>query len=856
MSESGDRTPQARAPDPAARLQRLARWAAVSALWESLWPPLAWAGSSIALFLAVSWFGLWFVSPSWVRAFGLFVLAAAIVVALRPLAGLRGLSRREALARLDRESGRTHGAASGFEDTLANTSDDPTTAALWSLHRARLAREIETLRVGAPAPGMAWRDPRALRYAALMLAFVGAIMAGSERYARVAAAFDWSLTAATTAPPRIDAWIDPPAYTGKPPLLLKVAGQLAPETIATPEDSMLVVRSEGSDVETSVEGAITAPPIAKGATPPPERRFALHGDGKARILRGGTTLATFLLKVTPSGQPTIALIGQPQRNASGSLTLRYSIHDAYGAASAEAEFKLPGETKPGHRLVEPPKLTLALPEGQSGLGDGATTSDLADNAWAGADVLMVLRATDVAGHVGESEAIPLKLPQRPFTQPLAKALVEQRRNLIVDPDRYRPHVARALDAFLLAPESFDTPAPVYLGLRMAQSNLAHAHSDKQLVEVADLLWAMALQIEDGDTSKTLQALRAAKQKLREALKKGASEDEIKALTQQLRALAEKYLSELAKREDSQGSEEQAADPRDIDEMMDRMAEAARNGSRAEAEAMLDQLQNLLENMQGPTDPKAQAAERELRKQLGEIEKLLRDQQALRDDTFKRGQSRPRGPGIPDFLGEPGDNSDERPPQGLNKNDSPHPFDKEGEEGSPSLQDRQQALRDRLAELQKKLKQLGLKGEKGFDDAEGDMKEAERDLRGEGQGSPGDGSGAPGGKGGQALNDAVQAQGRALEALRGGMQGLQKQMQGSGGPNGNRAVGRRDGRSPGKDPFGRDSGAPRGASEGSLHEGQAPAERARRVVEELRRRLADPNRAHEERDYLERLLGSP
>ena len=89
-----------------------------------------------------------------------------------------------------------------------------------------------------------------------------------------------------------------------------------------------------------------------------------------------------------------------------------------------------------------------------------------------------------------------------------------------------------------------------------------------------------------------------------------------------------------------------------------------------------------------------------------------------------------------------------------------------------------------------------------------------------------------------------------------MQGLQKQMQGSGGPNGNRAVGRRDGRSPGKDPFGRDSGAPRGASEGSLHEGQAPAERARRVVEELRRRLADPNRAHEERDYLERLLGSP
>ena len=32
-----------------------------------------------------------------------------------------------------------------------------------------------------------------------------------------------------------------------------------------------------------------------------------------------------------------------------------------------------------------------------------------------------------------------------------------------------------------------------------------------------------------------------------------------------------------------------------------------------------------------------------------------------------------------------------------------------------------------------------------------------------------------------------------------------------------------------------------------------AERARRVLEEFRRRLADPNRPIEERDYLERLM---
>jgi hypothetical protein len=42
-------------------------------------------------------------------------------------------------------------------------------------------------------------------------------------------------------------------------------------------------------------------------------------------------------------------------------------------------------------------------------------------------------------------------------------------------------------------------------------------------------------------------------------------------------------------------------------------------------------------------------------------------------------------------------------------------------------------------------------------------------------------------------------------------------------------------------------------EGSLNGGADVAERARRVLQELRRRLADPNRPGDERDYLERLL---
>ena len=160
---------------------------------------------------------------------------------------------------------------------------------------------------------------------------------------------------------------------------------------------------------------------------------------------------------------------------------------------------------------------------------------------------MILSAHDLAGAEGVSEPIALTLPQRRFNNPLARALVEQRRDLVMDPDANRPRVATALDALLIAPEIFETPSGVYLGLKSAQTRLAEARSDQDLIGVADFLWAMALQIEDGDASQAERDLRAAEQKLREALDRGASDEEIRELMKELRAAAEKFTRELAQR---------------------------------------------------------------------------------------------------------------------------------------------------------------------------------------------------------------------------------------------------------------------------------------------------------------------
>ena len=820
---------------------------------ERVWPPIVVAATVLVLFAAISWAGAWQFAPRWMRIAGVALSALALLFALSPLVRLRWPSVRDVADRLDRDSGIAHRPAASLDDSLAN-SDDPVAQALWEAHRARLARALEKARVAPPSPRMAERDPYAIRFAAVILAFAAAVLAGPELYGRLASAFDWRSgeAAAAAASSRIDAWIDPPAYAGRPPLVIDFKSA-DPQRLAVYEGSILVVRGDPAVVQTKVEGGLQ--PVDPKASAEPktektektEKRWTISADGQATILREGAKAAELSFAVTPAGVPKIALTGEPEANLSGTMTLAYKIEDRYGVAGARAEFALPHEPgKPAPRsLAEPPQAALQVPATETGAGEARTTVDLSEHPWAGAQVLMTLSATSVSGKTGKSEPIAVTLPQRPFHNPLARALVEQRRNLILDPDHAPKTVATALDALTIAPDLFKTPANAYLGMNQAKTLLASAHSDADLLDVAGLLWAIAQSLENGDATAAERDLRAAEQALRDALKRGASDDEIKKLMDQLREAAKRFANEMAQKSD-QTAQDQDAQSQDLDKLMDRMEDAARNGSREEAQAMLDQLQNMFENMRSAQDQQESPEEKALRKQIGELEKLLRDQQALRDDTYKS-QQRDQPQRRQDQQGQDGQEDDSQSGQNGKQQDGQN-SDSAQSDDAGKLGQRQKALRDRLAELQKMLKSFGMKGEKGFDDAQKHMKDAEQDLKGN---QPGDGEDGQSGKGA-----AVDAQGRALQALREGAQGLEKQMsqgQGQGSGKGRTVRRMRPGERPGDDPLGRGREGNMGREDGTLRGAEGRAERARRVLEELRRRLADPNRPLDERDYLERLM---
>ncbi|MFZ0845960.1 MAG: TIGR02302 family protein [Pseudolabrys sp.] len=852
-----DEQPNGREQPTRVLLAQALRRARGSLLWEKLWPALATLATALGLFLALSWAGLWIALPPLGRAIGLLIFVVITGAAALPLLLLRLPSEADALRRLDRGSGETHRPATAVADEIAANQHDPVAQALWRAHVERALMSARKLKAGWPQPRLSLRDPLALRALTLILVVASFFAAGNEHFKRIAAAFDWQGVVAP-ANFRIDAWVTPPVYTGRPPVMLPglrpgETAQAAAPPVSVPAGSQLVIRSTGNvRFDVVRKGGIEdVPAEAHGPMPAgtEERRLVIKGDGSAAIhgVLGGDLVWKFT--AVPDRVPTIELIKDPERQARGALRLDYKIDDDYGVVDAKATFALKDEApagKPRHPLFAEPDFPLTLPQARARSGAAQTTRDLTEHAWAGAEVVMTLTAKDEAGNVGRSEPHELTLPQRIFVKPIARALIEQRRILALDADS-RPLVLEALDALTIAPEHFTPEAGIYLGLRSIYYDLGRARTDDAMREVVARMWDMALQIEDGNVSQAEQALRQAQDALRQALERGASDEEIKKLMDQLRAAMDKFMQALA--EEMRKNPQQLSRPldkntrtlsqQDLKSMLDRLEALARSGNKDAARQLLDQMQSMLENLQ-MARPGAQddQGDDDMMSALDELGDMIRKQQQLRDKTYKEGQDQ---------------RSDrQRNPRG------------QGQPQMGDLRQDQQALKDRLNKLLEQLRQRGL-GNPGQDQkGQGEKGQGEKGPGGKGDtgqlGDAGDAMGEAEGELGEGdAESAVGSQGRALEALRKGAQGLAQQMQQNGmgmgmGP-GQPGRGGRGRAEQNTDPLGRSMRNGREYDDGVTVKvpGEIDAQRARRILEELRKRFGESARPQLELDYIERLL---
>ena len=75
-----------------------------------------------------------------------------------------------------------------------------------------------------------------------------------------------------------------------------------------------------------------------------------------------------------------------------------------------------------------------LPQARTRNGVGQTIKDLTEHPWAGVDVVMTLSPATRPATKAAPTPHEMRLPERPFVKPLARALIEQRRNLALDAD--------------------------------------------------------------------------------------------------------------------------------------------------------------------------------------------------------------------------------------------------------------------------------------------------------------------------------------------------------------------------------------------------------------------------------------
>ena len=513
-------------------LKPLLSWLAL--LWEAAWPAL-WPSVGVAgLFLSLA---LLDILPALGFALHLAVLVLFLGVFLfltvRNLRRLRLPAAAAALRRLETASGLGHRPLSGLQDTLGSNPKDPMAQALWQVHRARLARLVRTLRVGLPSPGLARLDIWGLR-AALGLLLVVAVAAGwRDADDRLLRAVTPSFAgAAPVGPPTVDAWINPPAYTGLPPLYLRKAADSAASAdqapLSIPTGSKLLVQVHGGDGPPVLR--LDAAETAFQSIDSSNHRLEtdLTGGTRLGIAQDGAVLQEWRIAVLPDHAPQIDFASDPAASERDALKLDYQASDDYGLEGVTAIIRRTVSTGPGAAVIgeESIDLALLLPALAPKQARAASYHDLTPHPWAGTPVRIELRARDAIGQEGISAPFSMLLPERQFSHPVARAIIEQRKRLTLEPET-REDIAEQLTGIAAQPQAYNEDKVVFLALKSSVARLYEG--GKEIAAVQDLLWDTALRLEDGGVSLAERDLRDIQRRLQEALARNAPQEELERL---------------------------------------------------------------------------------------------------------------------------------------------------------------------------------------------------------------------------------------------------------------------------------------------------------------------------------------
>jgi len=412
----------------------------------------------------------------------------------------------------------------------------------------------------------------------------------------------------------------------------------------------------------------------------------LDQPGEWNITVWGTSRLRMQVDIVADIPPVLAFVAPPTTTKRDHVRLDYIANDDYGIRTLNLMVspRLEATAASVYGKIEP--ITINLTGGTDGssaknqrenyaengpingsAGDNTpeTTPDSATNdapvsvnnlhgpyflnlvahAWAGLPVNLQLVATDNFGQSAKSEIQSLVLPEREFTHPVARKLIDIRKLLLRYPDQARD-LRNSLYPVLNAPQAYGGDIGVFLGLSVATARLsAHLDDIAYHQNVGDLLWHIAEEIERGHYGLAERNLIEAEEKLLDALSNpDIGEQEISDLIERYRQALNEYMAALAQKDAPMRPENaphgQMIEQQDLSRVIDQIGALMRSGARNEARDLIDQLRQLVENMQVSSDGKGQDITQPLRQMLDGMRDLARRQQELMDQANQRSNDAP------------------------------------------------------------------------------------------------------------------------------------------------------------------------------------------------------------------------
>ena len=714
--------------------------------------------------------------------------------------------------RVETDSHAQHRPLDVLDDTPAISQD------IWPLHYKKAQQSAEALEPAKWRHVLAPIDPYFLRYilpCAVGLALMVGFGDNAERLRRSLSP-SWQ-SAINPSDVTFEAWVDPPQYTGRPPLYFKDKTK-----IDVPAGSELVARISGAKdsprlkLRTQRGGKYLK--LKRLGPKSFEARTILKSKSTARW-RIGTLEKKWALNVLPDNPPTVSVDSEMKADKRDRLGFTYSFEDDYGVEELTLEMRL---------LTDSPQLadkqssvSIPLSSGSVKRAEEAdAVLDLTKHEWAGRKVAGRLMAKDGLGQTTQSEETFFTVPDKIFIEPLAKAIIEQR-GLVIDGqaeyaalpppppediapihDEYEPDYrmdrapASIQRAALLIDVVTDKPAglfqdpAIFMGLKNVHGRLRYAREQRDLRGIPEDLWSIALRAEFGVLGTALEEMREAKRALQDGLARRAPEREIDTLFERYDEAVERYMEELRRKaieegniQDAEGGGGGGQNADEIAELLKAIEEANKAGDVEGARKALAQLAELLENMEiqltrggsgeGGEDSLPGELSEETQKALEELADLLGEQRELQDET-RQAENEAEGEGEDGEDGQDGEQSGQQ--QGQQSGSSSGNAQGEGALTPGELARRQGALQETLDALAQALPEEGEDGQSFLDDAEtGNAAGGEESEDGQGGGGEEDPDSENRGGGGegdeesaeQALAEAGEAMQRSQESLESG-----------------------------------------------------------------------------------------